>query len=246
MSDLSASSENLGARTATRVVEMSLFPDVKPDRPVGPIVPSVFVGTNAQLVAAIAPLYLIGSVCDLTYGMGKWWSLYQPTTFVGHDKFKGDGVDFTALPEADGTYDAVCFDPPYIPQGGVDKSTRRGDAFLGRFGLTKSMSDAELWEMVGGGFAEAARVVKPGGFVLVKCMDFVNGSGLTLGHRRVLDMADVLGLRCHDLIVHNTGSGPGGHNIFTPKRARRHHSYLLVFVRPRSSATCTPEEADRG
>lgn len=41
--------------------------------------------------------------------------------------------------------------------------------------------------------------------------------------------AEDLGLATHDVIVHHTGSGPGGHNIFTPKRARRHHSYLLVF-----------------
>lgn len=36
-------------------------------------------------------------------------------------------------------------------------------------------------------------------------------------------------LPVHDLIVHHTGSGPGGHNIFTALRARRCHSYLLVF-----------------
>jgi hypothetical protein len=35
----------------------------------------------------------------------------------------------------------------------------------------------------------------------------------------------------HDQIVHWTGTGPGGHNIFTVKRARRAHSYLLVFCR---------------
>lgn len=222
--------ERRGVST-TRAVAQSLFPEIQSDKPVGPIVPSVFVGTNSALMSAVSAYYLQGHVVDLTYGDGRWWDKFRPEPFTAHDKYKGDGVDFTNLPEADGTYDAVCFDPPYIPQGGVDKSTRAGDAFLGRFGLTKSMSDADLWEMVGGGLSEAARVVKPRGFVLVKCMDFVNGPGLTLGHRRVLDMADALNLRCHDLIVHNTGSGPGGHNIWTPVRARRHHSYLLVFVK---------------
>ena len=41
-----------------------------------------------------------------------------------------------------------------------------------------------------------------------------------------------LGCIKHDVIVHYTGSGPGGHNIFDIKRARRHHSYLLVFAVP--------------
>lgn len=222
--------------TKVRHVQMSAFPDLQPDKPVGKILPSVFVGSNADLMAAVAPFYLTGSVCDLTYGEGNWWQRFKPDPFVAHDKFKLDGVDFTDLPEADATYDTVCFDPPYIPQGGVDKSTRGDASFLGRFGLVKSMSDAELFGMVGGGMVEAVRVLKTGGFLLVKCMDFVNGGGLTLGHRWVLDRADLLGLSCHDLIVHHTGSGPGGHNIFDPKRARRHHSYLLVFSKPARKA----------
>ena len=220
---------DMSPRTKVRPVQLSAFSDVQPDKPIGPILPSVFVGTNSDLLAAVAPYYLTGSVCDLTYGEGKWWDRFRPDPFVAHDKFKVDGVDFTDLPEADNTYDAVCFDPPYIPQGGVDKSTKRDGDFLGRFGLTKSMSDRELWDMVAGGMREAFRVAKPGGWVLVKCMDFVNGDALTLGHVEVIRMADDLGARRWDLIVHNTGSGPGGHNIFDPKRARRHHSYLLVF-----------------
>lgn len=43
--------------------------------------------------------------------------------------------------------------------------------------------------------------------------------------------ARTLGWSKHDQIVHHTGSGPGGHNIFDVKRARRHHSYLIVFAR---------------
>lgn len=216
--------------TAERHVEMSLFPDVAPDRPVGYIVPSVFVGTNADLMSAVAPMYLTGSVMDCTYGEGKWWTRFRPAPFVAHDLHKVDGVDFTDLPEDEATYDAVCFDPPYIPNGGFESSTTKD--FRDAFGITTAKGgEARLWAMIGAGVAECARVLKPGGFLLVKCMDFVYADGLTLGHRRVLDMADHLGLRCHDLIVHHTGSGPGGHNIFTPKRARRHHSYLLVFTK---------------
>lgn len=205
-----------------------MFPDIQPDKPIGKILPSVFQGTNADLMAAVAPYYLTGSVCDVTYGVGGWWRVFRPENLVGHDidPTKGDGVDFTALPEPDDTYDAVCFDPPYIPQGGYETSTAH--TFADRFGLTSRSRDA-LWALIGAGLAECRRVAGPGGFVLVKCMDFVNGGAFHLGHRQVLDMADELDLACHDLIVHHAGSGPGGHNIFDPKRARRHHSYLLVF-----------------
>lgn len=220
--------------TKLRAVQLSAFPDVQPNKPIGKILPSVFQGTNADLMAAVAPFYLTGSVCDVTYGEGKWWDRFKPDPFVAHDKFKLDGVDFTDLPEDDDTYDTVCFDPPYIPQGGVEKSTKRDADYLGRFGLMESISQRQLDEMVDGGMAECVRVVKPGGFLLVKCNDYVNGSALTLGHWHVIDRADRLGCIRWDLIVHHTGSGPGGHNIFDPKRARRHHSYLLVFRKGRA------------
>lgn len=215
--------------SAARDVQLSMLPDVAPDRPQGWIMPSVFTGTNADLIAALAPMYLAGDldVADVTYGRGKWWDRVRPARLVAHD-MRLDGVDFTALPEPDATYDVVAFDPPYIPQGGYDTSTAL--QFVADYGLT-SRSRGELWRLLGAGLGECARVLRPDGRLLVKCCDFVNGGSFHLGHRRVLDIADGLGLSCWDLIVHHTGSGPGGHNIFTPVRARRHHSYLLVLVK---------------
>lgn len=212
--------------TVARNVQQSLLPDITPDRPIGRILPSVIAGTNADLIAAVAPLYLSGDVCDLTYGEGGWWRKFRPESLVAHDidRTKGDGVDFTALPEADDTYDAVTFDPPYIPQGGYNTSTAQ--QFANRFGLT-SRSRADLWALFDAGLAECARVARA--WVIVKCTDFVNGGEFHLGHVKVIELASVHGLRVHDLIVHHTGSGPGGHNIFTPLRARRNHSYLIVF-----------------
>lgn len=209
-----------------RAVALSLFPDILPDRPVGQILGSVFVGTNAELMTAVAPFYLDGHVVDVTFGWGGWWTLWRPEQFTCHDLFKLDGVDYTALPELDGSVDAVCFDPPYIPQGGYDTSTQKD--FADRYGL-QSMSRAGLRAQNEAGLTECARITRAGGFVLVKCNDFVNGGGFHLGHRWVMDHGETCGLAVHDLIIHHTGSGPGGHNIFTPVRARRHHSYLVVF-----------------
>jgi hypothetical protein len=214
-----------------RAVQPSLWPELAPDKPFGPIIGSVFVGTNAELIAAIGPLYLTGSVCDLTYGKGGWWKRYQPDVFVAHDidPTKGDGVDFRHLPEPDDTYDAVTFDPPYIAQGG-DKDQRGAD-FRDRFGLVQRSTNG-MWRMIGAGLIEAARVTKPGGFVVTKCMDAVSGQ-LDLGHVRMITIGQVIGLGVHDLIVHHGGPGLGGHNIKMIQRARRHHSYLIAFrVRP--------------
>jgi hypothetical protein len=125
--------------TLARMVEQSLFPELQPDRPTGRILPSVFEGSNADLIAAVAPFYLAGAVLDCTYGEGGWWQKLRPETFTAHD-LKTDGVDFTKLPEPGATFDAVCFDPPYIPQGGYASST--APDFTRRFGLSSRSRSA--------------------------------------------------------------------------------------------------------
>jgi hypothetical protein len=211
----------------TRIVEQSLFPDIQPDKPVGKILPSVFAGSNAELMAAVAPYYLTGTVCDLTYGEGAWWEKFRPEVFTAHDKYKGDGVDFTNLPEADNTYDTVCFDPPYVASGG--DSATLGD-FQHAYGIGASRIDGgnkSLGSLVLAGLSEAVRVSRS--VILVKCMEYAQGGDFKDIPHDVTVAALSLGCYKHDQIVHHTGSGPGGHNIFVPKRARRHHSYLLVF-----------------
>ncbi len=222
--------------TTTRPVQSSMFPDIQPDKPVGRIPGSVFIGTNAELIATFAPFYLTGSVLDVTYGDGNWWTNYQPAEFTAHDLYKLDGIDFRHLPEADGSVDAVCFDPPYIPQGGVETSTLapNGAGFLDAFGL-QSMSRADLFALMRDGLTETARVARR--YVLVKCNDYVNGGSFHLGHLEMLRHAETLPLTVHDLIVHNTGPGPGGHNIFEIQRARRAHSYLIVFAKSHERTT---------
>lgn len=222
-----------------RAVALSMFPELVSDKPVGPIPPSVMTGTNADLIARVADLYLTGSVVDLTYGEGKWWDRYCPAEFVAHDLHKVDGVDFTCLPEADNTYDTACFDPPYVVSGG-DSSNSLGGDFQDRYGIGTSRlgkgrpvgRERRFEDMLHGGLLEAARVSRQ--WVLVKCMEFAQGA---FAHNDFHDIPYLMtkwaledaGMVKHDQIVHHTGSGPGGHNIFTPKRARRHHSYLLVF-----------------
>lgn len=217
----------------TRPVQMTAFPDHAPERPVGPILASVQTGTNADLIAAVAPLYLTGSVLDVTYGEGKWWDRFTPEPFTFHDLHKVDGVDFTALPEPDRSVDTVCFDPPYVLSGGESTGRLREQGFQSAYGIghQRMNNKAESFDaMLRAGLAECARVSR--GWVLVKCMEFASGGFQDVPYR-MRRWGEDIGLRTHDVIVHHTGHGPGGHNIFVTKRARRHHSYLLVFeVRP--------------
>lgn len=201
-------------------------------RPVGPLPESVVRGDNSALLASVSEIYLRGSVLDVTYGRGMWWRRFTPATF-GHHDLALDGVDFRDLPHADRSWDAVCFDPPYVPRQGIAPATRLEDAaYRQRYGLAVSRGRAELELLIGDGLAECARVARQ--WVLVKCCDYVNGKQFHLGHVFVIRAGEGLGLRVHDLIVHAAGSGPGGGQITTVKRARRAHSYLIVFSVPKA------------
>lgn len=229
--------------SARRDVQLSMVDGM--ERPVGPILPSVFQGTNADLMAAVAPLYLTGSVLDVTYGNGDtaggWWRRFTPEPFTFHD-LDLDGVDFRCLPHIDGEFSAVCFDPPYVPAGG-GPTNPAADGFRTRFGLEWGegyrSSDA-LDALIAGGLAECCRVSSD--FVLVKCMEFVSSGRFRDMPTRIINWAAELGMGLHDRIVHHTGPGPGNAGIKTVLRARRHHSYLLVFV-PSSAARLTQGES---
>jgi hypothetical protein len=215
---------------AIRPVQTSMM--AERERPVGPIPESVYLGDNAGLISAIAPMYLTGSVLDVTYGGGAWWKRYKPAEFAHHDLAQ-DGVDFRRLPYEDGSWTTVCFDPPYVPVGGAP-TTSHAAKHVAAFGL-KRRTLAEMNAENAEGLAECARVASR--WVLVKCCDFTYANTLQLGHVTMMEAADRVGLVLHDLIVHAGGTGPINHQSFkTLHRTRRAHSYLIAFdARPRRS-----------
>ena len=208
-----------------RDVQLSLIEGL--ERPVGPLPLSVMVGTNAELIRAIAPLYLTGSVMDVTYGQGRWWDLYRPENLVYHDLAR-DGVDFRQLPHGDREFDSVTYDPPYVESGGVGHL----DGFQDRYGLGRRRLPRGCDRLIVEGMSEVCRVART--FVLVKCMEYAQGGRIDFHDvpTLVTNAATDCGWIKHDQIVHHTGTGPGGHNIFRVKRARRAHSYLIVFTLP--------------
>ncbi|MCP5026423.1 MAG: hypothetical protein GY929_09075 [Actinomycetia bacterium] len=206
-------------------------------RPAGRHFGSVLEGDNAHLMVTIANLYLTGSVLDCTYGEGAWWRRWRPGDFVAHD-LKTDGVDFRALPEADNSVDTVCFDPPYTPHG--RPQTLQSSRFAERYGLDKPRNVVAIDELVRGGLEECHRVARR--WVLFKCTDYVHGRQLRLAHQIYATMATDIGLRLHDLIVHHSGPGPGGPTGVNQIRARRHHSYLLVFSVDQRTQRLDPTE----
>lgn len=206
------------------------------ERPVGPLPESVYLGDNAGLMAMVAPMYLTGSVLDVTYGLGAWWRRFKPETFQSHD-LATDGVDFRDLPHGDASWDAVCFDPPYIPSHATHTSTKRAVEHRAAYGLNEQRSRIEVEALISDGLAECARVARR--WVLAKCCDYAeNPTSFRLGHVSTIAAGEAAGLRVHDLIVHayGNGGGPTNYRLRHIRRTRRTHSYLIVFSVPRRRA----------
>jgi hypothetical protein len=188
--------------------------------------------TNGPLLARAAELWINPDdvVVDATYGKGNFWTEYRPLNLVAHDLYNGDGVDFRNLPELDDSVDVVVLDPPYIPQGGRETSTTQD--FLDRYGLHEVPSTFnELNLLIAAGMSEALRVLKPGGRLFVKCMDYINGGRYCQGRHAVVSAAILLGYEQVDEFVHHSGTGPqplGRRQL----HSRRSHSFLCIFQKP--------------
>lgn len=122
--------------------------------------------SNAELIADVHQLrYLTDDmeILDATYANGTFWKEYRPARLhVPHA-----GFDFTQTLYSCGRWDAVVFDPPYKLNGRPDPKV---DAC---YGVDVPATWEERMELIFAGFTECARIVKPGGRLLVKCMDQV-------------------------------------------------------------------------
>ena len=188
---------------------------------------------NSALIADVHRLGYINDtdvVLDPTFGKGNWWNEYRPQLLVDHD-LKIDGVDFRALPEPDGYFDVVAFDPPYIAPGSRDKSTI--GQFNDAYGIDHCpRTPAELHDMIVDGLHEFRRVLKPKGILLVKAMNYVTSGKYLPAAYDILDEATSLGFTLIDEFVHigNPGPQPKGRG---QKHSRANYSNLFVLRGPR-------------
>lgn len=206
---------------------------------------------SGPLIADAARLYIEPNdkVVDVTWGRGSFWTHFRPKHLIGHDLHTHDGVDFRRLPEADASVDVVMFDPPYCPGFNNRKkrlpSTFDSGDFNNRFGLDRGPEkSADIRLLIEQGMAEAVRVLKPGGRLMVKCMDYISRQGkFQAGRHHVVETALRLGLEQLDEFVHDKGQ-PGARPKYQPNgqparqlHARRSHSFLCVFRKPSTRRT---------
>lgn len=192
---------------------------------------------NGDLIADVAKLgYIRDDDCciDLTYGKGTWWKRYRPTLLATNDIDDTTKAeyhdDFRATKWFDDNFDVVAFDPPYISPGGRETSTIAD--FNSRFGLHSTPRTVlGLREMNQDGLDEARRICKPGGIILVKCMNYINGGRYQPEVFVMWEAATVFGLQMVDQFIMIRHPGPQSQK--TQVHTRNNYSVLLIFQKPK-------------
>ena len=192
---------------------------------------SIVTGNNADLIRHVCRLYASpgDSIADVTYGNGSFWTKCGGLNIdvIGSDisTVPDRQYDFRDLPYPDGAFDVAVIDPPYTPTpaGLMSDHWYNGEATIGTGGYR------EIRQLYRDGVRECTRVVKPGGFVWVKCQDQVESGLQRWAHVDIFNDAIEIGLTGRDLfILHPDGSTP--HQRWrTQHHARKRHSYLWVF-----------------
>lgn len=180
--------------------------------------------TNGHMIADMHRMGWIRDtdrVIDLTYGLGVFWSVWRPERLVAHDlnPVKGDGVDWRALPDEDGSADVIVFDGPYAAPGG--RATSTIDDMHDRFGMrTMPRNPEEAHAYLCTAFPEIVRVLRPkvlrhpdprfrtGGLALVKCMDYVWGGRYRRAVDALINEAERHGLMLLDMAIYVDEPGP--------------------------------------
>jgi hypothetical protein len=181
------------------------------------------VGNNADLLPKVFELYIPeGSVvADVTYGRGVFWRDIDQSKYRVLVSDILTGVDFRCLGYIDESIDALILDPPYMHGGATVKES------INECYRNQNTSHESIIRLYAGGIIEAARVLRQGGKILVKCQDEIESGKQRLSHVEILQLLELFGFRVLDLFVLLQESIPAMRERYQ-KSARKNHSYLIV------------------
>lgn len=202
-------------------------------------------GTNADLFRQVARLHIHDGdlVADVTFGRGSFWTRTDTTRFrllaSDLEPRKADVVatDFRALSYRTGSIDVVVLDPPYAHQPELHATAARQYNGASAAGL---LHDG-IMDLYREGMAEAGRVLRPGGLLMVKCQPEIESGRPNWSDVEVHDIAIGLGMTALDrfTLVRKRPSSPPA-RWSRQVHARRNESVLWVFRNAR-----TPQNALR-
>lgn len=207
------------------------------------VVMSAHVGDNADIFPEILKLHvpLGAKIADVTYGGGIFWKKVNPEFYDLTPSDIASGIDCRSLPYGSDEFDCVVLDPPYMEglfrrdgshlagQGSHAAFRRSYSNGQGTVGGPK-YHDAVLDLYFKAG-AEAARVLRTGGVLIVKCQDEVSANTQRLTHVEIINEYAKYGFFARDLFVVVRSNAPSISRLKRQVHARKNHSYFLVFAK---------------
>jgi len=187
------------------------------------------VGTNADLIAAAARIYLKQGdhVLDTTFGKGCYWKHIDLTQIylVTNDlEAPADfHFDFRQMDIADATFNISVLDPPYLHDGKTVMVRHQYNNHI----HTGSLNHEGIIRMYEAGVRECCRVTKPEGYIWIKCQDEIQSGQQNWSLQQIELVGNKLGLHKEDVFVLYNGSPHIQHH--PQLHARRNHSYLIIF-----------------
>lgn len=230
--------------------------------PTSDLVFSAQSGDNADLFARILHLHVPrgATIADVTFGQGTFWKNVRGEEYnllasdidakSGHGIFPSHpievqtGIDCRKLPYGNNTLDAVVLDPPYME--GLYRAVTSHLAGSGTHASFRhaysngkptdeegpKWHDAVVDMYIKAG-AEAYRVLKRDGILIVKCQDEVSANKQRLTHVEIITAYESLGFYSKDLFVLMRMNRAGVSRLKKQEHARKNHSYFLVFQKRR-------------
>ena len=207
------------------------------------VIVSARVGGNADVFPNILRLHVPrgSAVADVTYGKGVFWRNVEPGLYDVRATDIAAGVDCRDLPYADGAMDCVVLDPPYMEgfyrnapsqkAGGGSYAAFREHYANGDERPRGGKWHAAVIEFYREAGAEARRVLREGGVLIVKCQDEVSANRQWLTHVEIINDYAKMGFYAKDLFVVVRANKPAVSRLKKQVHARKNHSYFLVFER---------------
>lgn len=207
------------------------------------LVLSAHVGTNAEVFPTILSLHVPkgAKVADVTYGKGIFWKEIRENDYDVLATDIKTGVDCRDLPYEDATIDCVVLDPPYME--GLFRRNENHLAGAGNYAAFRNTySNGEKTEkgpkyheavldLYFKAGAEAYRVLKDNGVLIVKCQDEVSANTQRLTHVEIINEYAQFGFYAKDLFVLIRPNKPAVSRLRVQEHARKNHSYFLVFIK---------------
>jgi tRNA G10 N-methylase Trm11 len=208
------------------------------------VVMSAYVSGNAEVFPQILELHVQpgAKIADVTFGTGVFWKNVNLEQYALIPSDISMGVDCRQLPYESESLDAVVLDPPYMEGLLRNKKDHKAGAgthaaFREYYSNGDEVSDngpkwhgavTDLYFKAG---AEALRVLKPKGTLIVKCQDEVSANRQWLTHVEIINHYESLGFYTKDLFITMRQNKAGVARLKKQVHARKNHSYFLVFIK---------------